>query len=122
MSCPFCTLPEDRILLADPLAVVVHDAYPVSPGHTLIIPRRHLASFFDVTEAERQSLFALLDRGMMSVSDSFTVLLSRNISLATNAAGLLGVLEGRNFVVPNDGELWPLPKSLAWHRREHGYR
>lgn len=62
MSCPFCTLPDNRILLADPLAVVIRDAYPVSPGHTLIIPRRHLASFFDVTEAERRSFLALIDR------------------------------------------------------------
>lgn len=61
MSCPFCTLPEDRILLADPLAVMIRDAYPVSPGHALIIPRRHVASFFDVTDAERQSFLSLLD-------------------------------------------------------------
>jgi putative restriction endonuclease len=53
------------------------------------------------------------DLGMMSVSDSFTVLLSRNISLATNAAGLPGVLERRNFVGPRNSELWPLPRGLA---------
>lgn len=71
MSCPFCTLPEDRILLADPLAVMIRDAYPVSPGHALIIPRRHVASFFDVTDAERQSLLSLLDGARLKLDAEF---------------------------------------------------
>ena len=41
-------------------AVVIRDGFPVSPGHTLIIPRRHVASFFEVTDAERTDLMALL--------------------------------------------------------------
>lgn len=61
------------------------------------------------------------DRGIMAVSNSFTVLLSRDISKATNAAGLLGVREGRNFVGPKDSQVWPLPKNLAWHRKEHDF-
>jgi diadenosine tetraphosphate (Ap4A) HIT family hydrolase len=60
--CPFCELPESRIIDADPNAVVIRDGFPVSDGHTLIIPRRHVGSFFEVTPAERDSLLALLDR------------------------------------------------------------
>ena len=41
-------------------AVVIRDGFPVSPGHTLIIPRRHVASFFDLTDAERADLLSLL--------------------------------------------------------------
>ena len=43
----FCTLPKPRILRASDLGVVVRDAFPISPGHTLIIPKRHIGSFFD---------------------------------------------------------------------------
>lgn len=46
---------------ADDHALVIRDGFPVSPGHTLVIPRRHLASFFDATPAERASLLRLLD-------------------------------------------------------------
>lgn len=42
--------------------MVVRDAYPVSPGHTLVIPTRHIGSFFELDEAERAALLALLDR------------------------------------------------------------
>ena len=37
------------------------DNHPVSPGHTLIIPKRHVASFFETTEEERQAMLRLLD-------------------------------------------------------------
>jgi diadenosine tetraphosphate (Ap4A) HIT family hydrolase len=41
--------------------VVIRDLYPVSPGHTLIIPRRHVGSFFELTADERGSLLGLLE-------------------------------------------------------------
>ena len=33
---------------------------PISPGHTLVIPKRHVGSFFDLTREERDALMALL--------------------------------------------------------------
>jgi diadenosine tetraphosphate (Ap4A) HIT family hydrolase len=59
-SCPFCWLTPERIVRQGQLAVVIRDGFPVSPGHTLIIPKRHVASFFEVTEAERAELMSLL--------------------------------------------------------------
>lgn len=59
-SCSFCTLPESRIIFGDGLSVVIRDGFPISPGHTLIIPRRHVHSFFDTTNAEKDSLVRLL--------------------------------------------------------------
>jgi diadenosine tetraphosphate (Ap4A) HIT family hydrolase len=63
VSCPcaFCALAPGRIILANDLAVAFRDAFPLSPGHTLIIPRRHAASFFDITKEEREAVFSLLD-------------------------------------------------------------
>lgn len=61
------------------------------------------------------------DRGVLSVSSSFTVLLSKTLSSDTNAAGLLGVLEGRNLVGPKQREVWPKQGNLAWHRQQHGF-
>jgi superfamily II DNA or RNA helicase/HKD family nuclease/diadenosine tetraphosphate (Ap4A) HIT family hydrolase len=37
------------------------DAFPVSPGHALIVPRRHVASWFDLTESERAALLGAVD-------------------------------------------------------------
>ncbi len=59
--CPFCTLASHRIIDGDPTGLVFRDAFPVSPGHTLVIPRRHVGSFFELTASERESLLVLLE-------------------------------------------------------------
>ena len=41
-SCVFCALESSgRVLLENELALCIADAYPVTPGHSLVIPRRH---------------------------------------------------------------------------------
>jgi diadenosine tetraphosphate (Ap4A) HIT family hydrolase len=71
MTCPFCTLPAERIVAADNFALVIRDGFPVSPGHTLIIPRRHVGSFFEVTTEERDALFAHLDNAKAALDKEF---------------------------------------------------
>ena len=70
-TCLFCTLGAGRILLANALAVVIRDNFPVSPGHTLIIPKRHVGSFFDVTGDEREAMLALLDSAKLGLDEAF---------------------------------------------------
>jgi diadenosine tetraphosphate (Ap4A) HIT family hydrolase len=60
--CPFCTLPPERIIDSNDLALVIRDGYPVSPGHTLVIPKRHIGSWFEITQAEQQALLDLLTK------------------------------------------------------------
>jgi diadenosine tetraphosphate (Ap4A) HIT family hydrolase len=70
-ECPFCTLPAGRLLFRNDAAVVVRDAYPVTPGHTLVIPVRHVASFFDATPSEREAMLALLDEAKQQLQAEF---------------------------------------------------
>ena len=58
MGCPFCSL--DQIIAENNLAYAIYDRYPVSLGHLLIITKRHIESFFDASEAERQALNKLI--------------------------------------------------------------
>jgi diadenosine tetraphosphate (Ap4A) HIT family hydrolase len=59
-TCPFCSLPKSRIVQSSAIGWVIRDAYPISPGHTLVIPKRHVGSFFDLTEDEQSSLLSLV--------------------------------------------------------------
>lgn len=59
--CPFCSPSSGQLVAEHPLAVVVRDAFPLTPGHSLVIPRRHVASFFDCTAEERAAMMELLD-------------------------------------------------------------
>jgi hypothetical protein len=58
---PSATCPPNASPAATRWGLIVRDAYPVSLGHTLIIPRRHVGSFFELTPDERAALLALLD-------------------------------------------------------------
>jgi len=71
MPCPFCSLPADRTVLSSANAIALRDAYPISPGHTLIVPRRHIGSFFEATTQERAELLALLDEAKLGLDAQF---------------------------------------------------
>ena len=43
-------------------ALAFRDAFPISPGHTLVIPNRHVKSIFELEDAERDDLFQALSR------------------------------------------------------------
>lgn len=64
-TCPLCS---DKDLVIDndkaienELAYVLTDTNPVSPGHCLIVTRRHIAEFFDATQEEKIAIFELID-------------------------------------------------------------
>jgi diadenosine tetraphosphate (Ap4A) HIT family hydrolase len=59
--CPFCSLDPDRIITANAHSLAIYDGFPVSPGHTLIIPRRHIVSFFEATREEQAVLLNLVN-------------------------------------------------------------
>jgi diadenosine tetraphosphate (Ap4A) HIT family hydrolase len=69
--CPFCSLPPERIVQTTERIRVVRDAFPVSPGHTLLIPRRHVASLFGLTVVEWVELGQLLVRARTALLDEF---------------------------------------------------
>ena len=60
-SCPFCEL-GSRIVTENTSAVAIRDHEPASPGHTLIVPKRHCGSFFELTAAEVADCYELLCR------------------------------------------------------------
>ena len=61
MDCPFCDPPESLVVASNDLARAVRDAYPVNPGHTLVVPCRHVASWFDISPDERSAMLNLVD-------------------------------------------------------------
>jgi diadenosine tetraphosphate (Ap4A) HIT family hydrolase len=64
-NCVFCKLKEaidkDRIIYEDSDWLAVLDNYPVSEGHTLLIPKRHCETFFDLSDVENQYFIATLN-------------------------------------------------------------
>lgn len=72
ISCPLCTLPGERILGENEHAVWILDLHPVSPGHSLIVAKRHVESFFETPPEEREAILSLLDSARQQVSRNHT--------------------------------------------------
>ena len=61
MTSPFLDVPASAWVAHNTLAFAIEDRFPVSPGHTLVIPRRVVATWFEATAEERAALFELVD-------------------------------------------------------------
>ena len=58
---PFLSRPESEWVASNRMAFAIRDAFPVSPGHTLIVPRRLVDTWFAATPEERAAMVDLLN-------------------------------------------------------------
>ncbi len=56
MECPFCNPSDEVILYEDGLIRILLDSYPASRGHLLVVPKRHVESWEELTEEEKTAL------------------------------------------------------------------
>ncbi len=121
-TCPFCNLDKSRIVLANDHAIAIHDGFPVTPGHTLIVPKRHIASLFEATKEELTALFELLAKMRHYLQeerspDGF------NIGINDGAAAGQTVMHLHIHLIPRyagdtddprGGVRWIMPKKAAY--------
>ena len=60
-DCVFCAMAAEKIVAQNPLAYAVRDITPVTPLHTLVLPRRHVSSYFDLETDEKWAIDELVD-------------------------------------------------------------
>jgi diadenosine tetraphosphate (Ap4A) HIT family hydrolase len=60
LTCPFCALGPGRIWIENEHAIAFADAYPIAAGHTLIVPRKHVASVYDLSANEQSAIWELV--------------------------------------------------------------
>ena len=71
-TCPFCVLEPDRIISASDYSLTIRDGFPVSEGHTLIIPRRHVQSFFELKAIEKAAILQAMDEAREALEKEFS--------------------------------------------------
>ncbi len=63
LDCPFCNPDKDReILLESATAYAILDKFPVNAGHTLIIPKRHVANYFELSFKEQSACWFMANK------------------------------------------------------------
>ncbi len=125
--CPLCTASQSRgSVAANDHAVAIFDAFPVNPGHVLIVSRRHVASLFNLEPAEQAALWALLP-GVRALLDAQYSPAGYNIGVNVGASAGQTVDHVHVHVIPRyvgdahdprGGIRWVLPdRADYWSRR-----
>jgi len=68
-DCELCRL--EHVLFDNEEAYVRYDNNSLAPGHVLVVPRRHVANFFDMTWQEKTGVLELLDRAKAHITAEF---------------------------------------------------
>jgi diadenosine tetraphosphate (Ap4A) HIT family hydrolase len=119
---PFCTMERSRVVASNSLAFAIRDGYPVSPGHTLAIPHRHVGSFFDLSPQEQVALFEIVreQKRVLDGESPLTPLTSASTMARPPArpslvhVHLIPRFQG-DVADPRGGIRWVLPaKSCYW--------
>ena len=59
-DCPFCHI-SNTILSESDLVIAFYDGYPTSPGHSLVVPKRHVGTYFECTSEEKAALWEMVE-------------------------------------------------------------
>ena len=79
LGCIFCDMPTERVIAENELAYAILDAFPVTEGHTLIIPKRHVSDFFSLYQPERNAMQRLLEEQRQNILNADSTVTGFNI-------------------------------------------
>jgi diadenosine tetraphosphate (Ap4A) HIT family hydrolase len=121
--CPFCGIAEDRQFIQSDVGLALFDAYPIAEGHTLVVPRRHVVSLYELPDTEQAALWSLVAqvRGWLVEKyrpDAFTIGVNDGIAAGqTVAHAHIHVIPRRpgDVTDPRGGIRWVIPgKAPYW--------
>jgi diadenosine tetraphosphate (Ap4A) HIT family hydrolase len=99
-DCVFCQITPDKKILQNELAFCVLDIHPVTPGHSLIIPNRHFADYFDITPAELEAVQDLACLRRKQLLESDPAILGFNIGSNCGAAAGQRIFHTHIHLIP----------------------
>ncbi len=99
-----------EIICETAICVAFYDGYPVSPGHALIIPKRHVANYFDLTNHEREAMNVVLQYVKQKVDERFHPD-GYNVGININEAAGQSVFHCHMHLIPRYKGDVPNPKG-----------
>ena len=124
MECVFCSLPGESKVVEGKLCFAFLDDFPVSPYHALIVPKRHVENFFDLSAAEAAEIFKIAGRlksALMKLSNPPT---GFNVGVNVGRAAGQSVSHVHMHFIPR----WPGDsdsprggvRAVIQHRKDYG--
>jgi diadenosine tetraphosphate (Ap4A) HIT family hydrolase len=121
-ECPFCNLSKGRTWLEIGGVVAILDGFPLSEGHTLVIPRRHVVALFDLPEAELLHLWVVVAKVRKILQkkyqpDAFNIGINEGEAAGqTVGHAHVHIIPRRkgDVVDPRGGIRWVIPKKAKY--------
>lgn len=98
-QCIFCNLASERIIAENELCLAIRDGFPVSEGHTLIIPKRHVADYFDLTSDEIAAMQTMMKESKCQLDNTLHPD-GYNVGVNVNAAAGQTVFHVHMHLIP----------------------
>jgi superfamily II DNA or RNA helicase/HKD family nuclease len=103
--CPFCLPTPESVFYESPLVLGFWDHFPVNRGHALLIPRRHVATWFDASRAEHNALLDGIEAAREIIDRTYNPA-GYNIGVNVGHAGGQTVFHLHVHVIPRyDGDV-----------------
>jgi diadenosine tetraphosphate (Ap4A) HIT family hydrolase len=121
-QCPLCALGRGRESIQSEHAIAFLDGFPVAEGHTLVIPRRHVASLYELAAAEQNAVWELVGQ----VREHLVTQLAPdgfNVGLNDGVAAGQTIMHAHVHIIPRwkgdvpdprGGIRWMLPAKAAY--------
>ena len=84
-ACPFCSIGEGRIIAENELCYAIRDGFPVTSMHTLVIPKRHVADYFDLYQPELNAIQSMLKEQREKISAADPTVTGFNVGVNAGA-------------------------------------
>ena len=105
-GCIFCELGDGRIISENELCIAIKDAFPVTAHHTLIIPKRHVADYFDLHQPERNAIEVMLHEQRQSILEQDDTVTGFNVGINAGASAGQTVFHVHVHLIPRrDGDV-----------------
>ena len=98
-KCVFCNIKHEDILFENEYALAIRDGMPASKGHCLVIPKRHVKTYFELTSDEIQAMYELSLK-VKEYIDSLYHPNGYNVGFNIEEAGGQSVLHAHMHVLP----------------------
>jgi len=115
IGCPFCAPDPGRVFLRLGKVFALWDGFPVTPGHALIVPYRHVPTWFDASDAERAELFGAIDAVCARIAEAHGHVDGFNFGVNVGAAAGQTVPHLHLHVIPRRTGDMPDPRGGVRH-------
>jgi len=105
-DCIFCEIGAGRIIADNELCIAIKDAFPVTEHHTLVIPKRHVADYFDLYQPERNAIETMLHEQRQAIIEQDNTVTGFNVGFNAGASAGQTVFHVHVHLIPRrDGDV-----------------